>query len=160
MTIHQPSWQIFCQLDRVILLAQGAVFYDGPPRETVPYFAALGYDVPEGTNPADHFISIAENLEKDEAGARRVRALIDAWAGRQAGSRDEKDKEDAVDVPGGSSEKGVPQHKEAIGSAPARTNGLQDFAGWPIPWWKEFYILVSRAWLEIVGGLIVTNCAR
>ena len=61
MTVHQPSWAIFTKLDRVILLARGAVYYDGPPRDTIPYFRTLGFEVPEGSNPADYFIGIAEN---------------------------------------------------------------------------------------------------
>lgn len=60
MTIHQPSWAMFTRVDRVILLAKGAVYYDGPPRGTIPWFQKLPYEVPEGVNPADHFISIAE----------------------------------------------------------------------------------------------------
>jgi ABC-type multidrug transport system ATPase subunit len=60
MTIHQPSWAMFTKLDRVILLAKDGVYYDGPPREAVQWFECLGFKVPEGVNPADYFISIAE----------------------------------------------------------------------------------------------------
>ncbi|ORX40799.1 P-loop containing nucleoside triphosphate hydrolase protein [Kockovaella imperatae] len=100
MTIHQPSWDMFCTLDRVILLAKGAIYYDGPPRDTVEYFKGLDYNVPEGVNPADYFISIAENVDRDEEGKARIQKLIDNWkeraaqatpVSRPAGKVDEKD---------------------------------------------------------------------
>ena len=44
-TIHQPSSQVFNQLDKVLLLSGGEVVYFGAVDEMVPYFAGLGHKV-------------------------------------------------------------------------------------------------------------------
>ncbi|PWN47251.1 hypothetical protein IE53DRAFT_260034 [Violaceomyces palustris] len=79
MTIHQPSWNIFCMYDRVMLLTRGSIFYEGPPKKALEWFESLGHRVPEGVNPADYFITIAENLEKSDEGERRIDNLLRAW---------------------------------------------------------------------------------
>ena len=142
MTIHQPSWAVFTKLDRVILLAQGSVFFDGTPTQTVAYFAGLGYKVPDGTNPADYFILIAENAERNEGGARRVRELIDAWKEHTLTSPSPNPtvSASAIEVP----EPSVGPSTEEI--AVARE--------WPTPWVKEFYLLFTRWYRESVSEVL------
>jgi len=41
-TIHQPSSEIFHLFDRLILLAEGRLMYQGPSRELVPYLDTIG----------------------------------------------------------------------------------------------------------------------
>lgn len=121
MTVHQPSWSVFCKLDTVILLAKGGVFYQGSPRDAISWFEELGYVVPEGVNPADYFITLAENADRDEAGKQRVQALIDAWssfAGRTSQA---------------SSERSI----SFVKGKRARHN-------WPVPWFKEFGVVYWR----------------
>lgn len=138
MTVHQPSWAVFCKLDRVILLAKGGVYYDGPPRETVDYFKKLGYDVPEGANPADVFIEIAEG--KGEKGHGKLGGkgteLVKAWSDRaNAGEVSE----DVVgDVGQGSKKEG----RKRVGA---------DRAEWPTKWTFELGLLFKRFYLNYVG---------
>jgi ABC-2 type transporter len=70
--------------DRVILLTRGGVFFDAPPALTIPYFASFGHDVPEGVNPADHYIQIADAFEKTEEAEQRVRGLLAHWKTSEA----------------------------------------------------------------------------
>lgn len=162
MTIHQPSWNVFCALDRVILLAKGAVFYDGPPRDTIPWFESLGYTVPEGTNPADHFISIAENAEKNEEGERRVQALLDAWAEhlreRGAGTSQDTLRADSQAGEMGMSDK--ERHARGEKELQKQRDRREIRTSWPLPWYKEFYLLFTRAFLEIVSGIQPNSCAH
>ncbi|KAK0521302.1 hypothetical protein OC834_006715 [Tilletia horrida] len=80
LTIHQPSFAVFCLADRVMLLARGGVFYDGPPgEEAAEYFASLGYVPGEGVNPADYYLELVSNLERNEEGEARTTRLLDAW---------------------------------------------------------------------------------
>jgi len=54
LTIHQPSSQIFHHFDQVILLGMGGVqMYAGNAADSRGWFAARGYECPEGWNPAD-----------------------------------------------------------------------------------------------------------
>jgi ABC-type multidrug transport system permease subunit/ABC-type multidrug transport system ATPase subunit len=63
VTIHQPSFQVFCMFDTLLLLAGGgktAYFGDiGQGGETVKdYFRRYGAPCPEGTNLADHILDV------------------------------------------------------------------------------------------------------
>jgi ABC-type multidrug transport system ATPase subunit len=44
------------KFDRLMLLAEGHMVYNGPTKDVVAYFAKLGYKCPEYTNPSE-FIS-------------------------------------------------------------------------------------------------------
>jgi ABC-type multidrug transport system ATPase subunit len=44
------------KFDRLMLLADGHMVYNGPTKDVVAYFANLGYKCPKYTNPAE-FIS-------------------------------------------------------------------------------------------------------
>jgi len=57
-TIHQPNSEIFSRFDNLLLLVRGNVIYEGPAKDTVGYFASIGYQCPKLTNPADYFMKI------------------------------------------------------------------------------------------------------
>ena len=52
-TIHQPSSEIFATFDRLILLSQGRLMYQGLIRYMNQDFQNNGYPVPPNYNPAD-----------------------------------------------------------------------------------------------------------
>ena len=45
-TIHQPSGEIFQLFDRIILLSEGYMIYNGPPEYAGLYFAQFGMRIP------------------------------------------------------------------------------------------------------------------
>lgn len=60
ITIHQPSSQIFHHFDQVILLGMGGIqLYAGRASDSRQWFAARGYDCPDGWNPADYYLDLA-----------------------------------------------------------------------------------------------------
>jgi ABC-type multidrug transport system ATPase subunit len=59
-TIHQPSSEIFATFDKFLLMDQGRIVFFGDAREATPYFASIGFPLPEGYNPADHFVSVTK----------------------------------------------------------------------------------------------------
>ena len=65
-TIHQPNSDIFVMFDRLMLLAQGKCLYFNDAKLSVDYFAKIGFQIPEQSNPADYFMSIMsiESIEK------------------------------------------------------------------------------------------------
>jgi len=140
MTVHQPSWAMFTQLDRVILMAKGGVYYEGPPREAVPWFKSLGYDVPEGVNPADHFISIAED-EGSEGSKERVKHLLESWTEATHEST--------------SSLLSTPQDAGIVDGAKAKEEPRQQY---PTTAAKEFGILLTRWWWEQVSSSLIPSC--
>lgn len=139
-TIHQPSWKCLQLFDTVQLLAQGHVFYDGPPSGMSRWFDSLGYPVPEGANPADHYISLAENAEKSSEGEQRIHHLISAWA-QQAKQHD------AVVVDA---------KAEGLASADNKTSA------WPIYWTSELAVLGHRIWLQLIRDkqILVSTAAQ
>ena len=71
-TIHQPSTDIFNLFDRLQLLTEGHVVYQGPAVDVRAYFDQLGYVCPPLTNPADHFMKVLHivdrhNMTKEES---------------------------------------------------------------------------------------------
>eukprot|EP00158_Paraphelidium_tribonemae_P007562 Partr_v1_DN28287_c0_g1_i1_m76207 putative ATP-binding cassette, sub-family G (WHITE), member len=83
-TIHQPSSETFHMFDDLCLLAEGRVMYFGPVHDVVSYFAGVGYQCPNYTNPADFLFMSILNTEKtdkadQEANAVRIKQLLDAW---------------------------------------------------------------------------------
>jgi ABC-type multidrug transport system ATPase subunit len=57
-TIHQPSSKIFAHFDRVMLMVDGHIIYDGRAGESMEYFARLNLGVPLHSNPADHYMRL------------------------------------------------------------------------------------------------------
>jgi ATP-binding cassette subfamily G (WHITE) protein 1 len=63
-TIHQPSSEIFHLFDDLLLLAAGRVIYYGPAKDSIDYFARLGYPCPRYSNPADfYFMEVLREFE-------------------------------------------------------------------------------------------------
>ena len=58
MTIHQPNSDIFKLFDKLILLVEGRMVYQGAAREAVTYFDRMGFICPDFSNPPDYFMSI------------------------------------------------------------------------------------------------------
>jgi hypothetical protein len=59
-TIHQPSGPIFMLFDRVIVLSEGHVAYNGPPTAVKSYFEKFGLTIGRYQNPADKLSIIAQ----------------------------------------------------------------------------------------------------
>lgn len=138
MTIHQPSWNIFKHFDKVILLTRGQVYYSGPPAAAPAWFDSLGHTPPEGVNPADYYITIAENYEKTNHAENRVRGLLTSW--RQSGSSflNSKASQFATD-----SER--PQLERKHSRIIPKTSDAEEVAGsWPNSWLHELVVLTHR----------------
>ena len=65
-TIHQPSSDILRLFDDMIILNQGKIIYLGEVNNLVNYFASIGYQCPEYTNPSDYiFMNILNPVSID-----------------------------------------------------------------------------------------------
>jgi len=67
--IHQPRNRLFKLFDNLILLSEGKMIYQGPPKkEAVAYFGNVGeaFALPKNTNPADHYIDYITRSNNEE----------------------------------------------------------------------------------------------
>ncbi|KAL3683081.1 hypothetical protein R1sor_001103 [Riccia sorocarpa] len=53
LSLLQPSPEVFDMFDRVIVLSEGYIIYQGPKDDIIPYFAELGYTKPKHVDVAD-----------------------------------------------------------------------------------------------------------
>lgn len=125
MTIHQPSWALLSLIDRVQLLAQGKVYYEGKPRDMKAWFESIGYKVPEGANPADYYITIAENPEQSQEGDKRVAQMIQAWSNQATSTRN------SVQL-------------NEVGKVTSDDKSLEAYRVWPSSWISELSTLTRR----------------
>ncbi|KAA8545286.1 hypothetical protein F0562_020070 [Nyssa sinensis] len=77
MSLTQLSQEVFDLFDRIILLGDGQVLFQGPRQDAIPYFANLGILVPEATpltidklvecyRASDHFKDIMRIVDGDD----------------------------------------------------------------------------------------------
>ena len=59
-TIHQPSSDLFKLMDRIIVLHDGYVVYQGATAEILPYLGSMGIKVGRYVNPADFIIKTVQ----------------------------------------------------------------------------------------------------
>ena len=67
-TIHQPSSNIYQLFDKLMLMVDGQVIYQGKANQSVDYFASIGFVCPEFYNPADYLMKCMniEGLQIDK----------------------------------------------------------------------------------------------
>ena len=49
-TIHQPSSELFCEFDRLMLLVDGRCIFAGKADDSYEHFSTMGYKCPELMN--------------------------------------------------------------------------------------------------------------
>mmetsp|Transcript_7542 Transcript_7542/g.14715 ORF Transcript_7542/g.14715 Transcript_7542/m.14715 type:complete len:626 (+) Transcript_7542:250-2127(+) len=65
-TIHQPSSDIFASFDRLLLLKQGRLMYQGATADVGEDFADRGFPLPPNYNPADWVLEVSEDNQLGE----------------------------------------------------------------------------------------------
>jgi ABC-type multidrug transport system ATPase subunit len=74
-TIHQPNSEMFTLFDKLILVCDGYVVYQGPAKDAVGYFEKVGYACPSLSNPADYFMEILHFKNKREKSPEEEKRL-------------------------------------------------------------------------------------
>lgn len=67
-TIHQPSSELFQLFDRLILLHDGKIMYQGPVAELVNYLNGCYIPIPKFKNIADHIITLVQDPSRIREG--------------------------------------------------------------------------------------------
>jgi ABC-type multidrug transport system ATPase subunit len=84
MTIHQSRSDIFKHFSNLLLLARGGYpVYAGKGAHMIAYFASLGYECPQQTNPADFALDLItvdlQHADREAITREKVQHLIASW---------------------------------------------------------------------------------
>ncbi len=75
-TIHQPSSEAYACFDRLILMCDGYIVYQGLAKYSSQYFQSIGWEVPMHTNPADYYMQVlAISYPKQKQDLKKIKAL-------------------------------------------------------------------------------------
>ena len=75
-TIHQPSSEAFKLFDRLILMMDGHITYQGLAKDSTLHFAKAGLTCPIQSNPSDYFMRILSvNYPKTEDDEKHIELI-------------------------------------------------------------------------------------
>lgn len=57
-TIHNPNSEVFFFFDRIILMMDGNIMYQGDVKNSIHHFSMCGRPVPRFINPADYYMRV------------------------------------------------------------------------------------------------------
>ncbi|RKP11775.1 P-loop containing nucleoside triphosphate hydrolase protein, partial [Piptocephalis cylindrospora] len=79
--VHAPSQRAFHLFDDLLLLGKGGrVIYQGAISDAPAYFELIGFPIPPGQNPADHYLAVSANKVRSAYTADFVPAdLFSYW---------------------------------------------------------------------------------
>jgi len=77
-SIHQPSTKMLNLFDKIMLMAETRCVYYGSLEDSIPFFAAQGFPLPDLVNPADHYMSVLSSgtLESRLALSEKIEAAF------------------------------------------------------------------------------------
>jgi len=79
-TIHQPSSESFLNFDRLILMSDGHIVYQGPAQESAKYFN-LYQEGAKFFNPADKYMQILSvNYPKKKEDEDKIKGWVDRYS--------------------------------------------------------------------------------
>ncbi|KAL3451514.1 P-loop containing nucleoside triphosphate hydrolase protein [Aspergillus insuetus] len=126
-SLHSPRSEIWHLLDRVILMADGSVLYDGPCQDSIHYFSQRGYHLKPFANPAEFLIDLAavdrRSKDAEDLSRARVTVLKTSWAAQREKQKD------------GSSSVTLYPSRESQGMPLRR----------PLGFWRQISVLVARS---------------
>ncbi|KAK9194643.1 hypothetical protein WN944_005350 [Citrus x changshan-huyou] len=141
-TIHQPSSRLYHMFDKVVLLSEGSLIYNGPASTALEYFSSIGFSTSVTVNPADLLLDLAngvspdyrqsteqgENTDQDQKFLRE--ALKSAYEKNIATKlKDELSNLDAIDC-------------NSTKNASAKNGRKAE--QWSTSWWHQFKVLLQR----------------
>ncbi|KAL9427529.1 hypothetical protein AB3S75_029671 [Citrus x aurantiifolia] len=141
-TIHQPSSRLYHMFDKVVLLSEGSLIYNGPASTALEYFSAIGFSTSVTVNPADLLLDLAngvspdyrqsteqgENTDQDQKLVRE--ALKSAYEKNIATKlKDELSNLGVIDC-------------NSTKNASAKNGGKAE--QWSTSWWHQFKVLLQR----------------
>ncbi|KAM3743912.1 hypothetical protein ACB098_06G012000 [Castanea mollissima] len=142
-TIHQPSSRMFHMFDKLLLISEGNPVYYGKAKESMDYFASLGF-IPEiPMNPAEFLldlatgqvngISVPADLLTLQESPDYEKAVIKFLQVKYKNQLEPKEKEENHRTTK------TPEHLQLA---------IQVKKNWTMTWWEQFMILSKRTFRE------------
>lgn len=76
-TIHQPSSEAFSYFDRLLLMSDGNIVYQGIANQAPNYFSSIGFQFGKFSNPADIFMKVLSvNYPKRSEDEQKLELLV------------------------------------------------------------------------------------
>jgi ATP-binding cassette, subfamily G (WHITE), eye pigment precursor transporter len=83
LSIQQPSSKTLKYFDKIMLICQGEIIFDGRVDACIKFFRSCGYTVPKSINPSDFFLEITQvnktSPELEQRSMERIRRLRSKW---------------------------------------------------------------------------------
>lgn len=135
LTIHQPSSEIFCLFDKLLLMANGRIAFHGTPNEAYDFFASLDAPCPTNYNPADFYVeTLAVVPGKEEESRETIRKICDAFAVSEYQTKI-YDEISAL---------------QSSSNAAKLSNGMINGNHYRATWWMQFRAILWRSWLTVL----------
>lgn len=138
LTIHQPSSEIFCLFDKLLLMANGRIAFHGTPAEAYDFFASLNAPCPTNYNPADFYVeTLAMVPGKEDESRENIQKICDAFAVSEYQTK----------------------MNEEISALQTSSNVAKFMNGgsngncvgsYRVSWWMQFRAILWRSWLTVL----------
>ncbi|XP_055625717.1 protein white isoform X2 [Toxorhynchites rutilus septentrionalis] len=142
LTIHQPSSELYCLFDKILLMAEGRVAFLGSPYQASEFFSQLGIPCPPNYNPADFYVQMLAIAPNKEVECRdTIKKICDSFAVSPIA----RDVAEMANVGKG--------ENEVYFSGSSATNGSGKGigkTGYRASWWTQFYYVLWRSWLTVL----------
>lgn len=136
LTIHQPSSELYCLFDKILLVAEGRVAFLGSPNQASEYFSQLGIPCPPNYNPADFYVQMLAIAPNKEAECRdTIKKICDTFAVSSIAR-------EVMEV--ANSGKNVDEQYCLQPMDGASRTGYRS------SWWTQFYCVLWRSWLTVL----------
>jgi hypothetical protein len=129
-TIHQPSSQIFSLFDKLMLMSDGNVVYEGLAKEATAYFADITDPCPNNYNPADYLLELLVERQDEEGKPLKLK-LVDEYKKRHGITE-----EDSLPPP---------EKEKNRASAESREDEIDYGDTYASSWMEQFRVLYSRS---------------
>jgi ABC-type multidrug transport system ATPase subunit/ABC-type multidrug transport system permease subunit len=97
-TLQQPTPELFAMFDRIVVLREGQVVFDGPVDDVVPYFAAMGFKAPGDVDTADFLIECLSQPRSVILRQKEEELYQQKKAGKTNGSNKKTTKPQTIDT--------------------------------------------------------------
>ncbi|KAF7827702.1 ABC transporter G family member 7 [Senna tora] len=130
-SIHQPRGSVYDKFDDIVLLTEGSLVYAGPAHnEPLAYFSEFGYHCPDHVNPAEFLADLISidysSADSVDSSQKRIDGLVESFSQRQS------------TIIYATPITGKVIHKRGIRTVAKKKGG----------WWKQFWLLLRRAWMQ------------
>ncbi|KAK4263898.1 hypothetical protein QN277_029253 [Acacia crassicarpa] len=134
-SIHQPRGSVYNKFDDIVLLTEGSLVYSGPARdEPLAYFSKFGYHCPAHINPAEFLADLISidysSAESVYSSQKRIDSLVESFSERLSPIL-----------------YATPTTKEVLHKNGKKV-GMRTVAKKKGGWWKQFWLLLRRAWMQ------------